>query len=184
MTDADLLKHTDKPLAVTAANTRLVLVRVERRGAGNDHIIQVDFWAAGRRDGMTAVAGKDGNPLPSAIDGSRRLLLDNIQDPTGAAERADLALLAPFKERADWAGLIKAISARSKPSPRLRHAVILAHLRMGDVDRATSELSRLRSDAPSHALVKEAASMIEAAKNSTGELRDAAVNDDGGNVLR
>lgn len=184
ITDGDLVTRSEKPLAITAANPRLVLVRIERHQKVQDEIIDVDVWVAGRRTGMSAVAGKNGDPLPGAIEGARRLVGDGVKDPSAAAERSDQALIAPFFERGDWLGLLKVVAAQSQPSPRLRYAVIMARLRLDDFDGATAELAQLRAAAPTHDLTKDAATAIDAAKAAGAALRDADPADDGGNVLR
>jgi hypothetical protein len=181
--DADLVRHADKPLAVTAKESRLVIVRVERRDAVTDRVIDVEVWAAGHRDGTTAVAKATGDPTSAAIEGACRLVREALVDPAAAAERADLALIAPFAERGDWAGLVAMAGRRENPSPRLRHAVVMAHLRLGDRAAAAEALKTLRTQAPDSPLTREAGAALDADPGGAGPLRDASPADDGSNVL-
>lgn len=184
--DNDLVTRTDKPLTATAANPKLILLRVERRDAASDKIVVVDLWAGGRWEGSTAIAGKTGDPVPAAVDNARRLLGGAVAalDPAVAAERRDRLLIAPFVERGDWAGLVAIVEQQEKPSPRLRYQAIMALLRLGDRDGARAALAKLTAAAPGHALVREATAAVEADPAGSDTLRDHAPADDGGNVLR
>jgi hypothetical protein len=182
--DADLVARSEKPLAATASDLHLVIVRVERRDSGADRVVEIDLWSGGRRDGMSAVSNAKGDPLPQAADGARRLLREASHDPATAGDRSDAALIAPFMEQADWVGLVAAVEARSDASPRLRHAAIIARLRLGDHDGAVAALAKLKAQAPQHPLTAAAAAAVEADAGGVDALRDANPNDDGGNVLR
>jgi len=182
--DADLVGRSEKTLLATAKDLRLVLVRVERRDVGPDHIADVEMWSGGRYDRMSAVVGKDGDPLPAASEGASRLLREASHDPAGAADRADTAFVAGFVEHGDWKGLIDAVAARSDARPRLCHAAILARLRLGDRAGAVSALAALRAKEPAHPLTAAAAAAVETDAGGSDTLRDAVPADDGGNTLR
>ncbi len=184
MRDADLVSRSEKPLLATAKDLQLVLVRVERRVSGEDRIIDVELWSAGRHDRMSAVAGKDGDPLPSAAEGACRLLREAAHDPAGAADRADTTFVAGFAERGDWKGLVLAVAARPDASPRLRAAAILARLRLGDHEGAVTALAALRQAAPDHPETTTAAAAVEADAGGADILRDAKPAEDAGNTLR
>lgn len=182
--DADLVERSEKPLLATAADLRLVLVRVERREVGSDQVIDVELWSGGRSDRMSAVAGKAGDPLSSAAEGSRRLLREASHDPAVAADRSDTTLVAGFVERGAWQELVAAVEARADARPRLRHAAILARLRLGDHAGAVAALAALSKDFPGHALTKAATVAVDEDAGGAETLRDAAPADDGGNTLR
>jgi hypothetical protein len=187
--DADLVARSERVLTETAKDLKLVIVRIERRQSGPDQVIDVDLWSGGRRDGMSAVSGNTGtpgaaDPLGQAVDGARRLLREASHDPAAAAERADRTFLSRFIERGDWTGLILAVDARQDASPRLRCAAIMARLRLGDRDGATAALAVVRSVAPDHPLVREAAAALESDAGGVDAMRDPAPGDDGGNILR
>jgi hypothetical protein len=187
--DADLVARSERVLTETAKDLKLVIVRIERRQSGADQLIDIDLWSGGRRDGMSAVSGDKGaagvgDPLGQAIDGARRLLREASHDPAAAAERADRTFLSRFIESGDWTGLILAVDARQDASPRLRCAAIMARLRLGDRDGATAALAVVRSAAPDHPLVREAAAALESDAGGADTMRDPAPGDDGGNILR
>jgi hypothetical protein len=183
--DADLVGRSEKALLATAKDLRLVLVRVERRDTGSDRIVEVELWSGGRHDRMSAVTGLEGDPVPSAAEGARRLLRDAAHDPVLAADRSDLAFIAGFAEQGDWKGLVAAVGARPDTGPRLRHAAILARLRLGDQAGATAALAILQQSHPGHPLTFAAADAVAADAGGSDSLRDAAKSaDDGGNILR
>jgi hypothetical protein len=183
--DADLVGHSEKVLLATAKDLRLVIVRVERRDTGSDCIVEVELWSGGRHDRMAAVSGKEGDPVPSAAEGARRLLRDAAHDPALAADRTDIAFIAGFAEQGDWKGLIAAVGARPDAGPRLRHAAILARLRMGDQAGAAAALAALQQSHAGHPLTTAAAVAVAADAGGADSLRDAAKPaDDGGNTLR
>lgn len=182
--DGDLVGRSEKTLLATAKDLRLVVVRVERRESGADRVVDVEMWSGGRHDRMSAVAGKEGDPLPSAADGARRLLREASHDPALAADRADTACIAGFAEKGDWKGLIAAVEARPDASPRLRHAAILARLRLGDQAGAVAALAALQQSDPQHPQTLAAAAAVAADAGGADSLRDAAPADDGGNTLR
>jgi hypothetical protein len=182
--DADLVGRAEKPLLATSQDLRLVIVRVERRAAGADQVVDVELWSGGHYDRMAAVAGKEGDPVVAAADGARRLLREASHDPVMAANRSDTALVASFAERGDWKGLVAAVEARSDARPRLRHAAILARLRLGDHAGAALALAALSQSDPGHPLTRAAAAAVEADAGGTDTLRDAVQADDGSNTLR
>lgn len=182
--DKDLVARTDKPLGVTAASPKLVLIRVERRDSAADHVVVVDLWAGGRWDSSTAIAGGAGDPVPAGVDNARRLFRDASLGQAAISERSDRQLIAPFAERGDWAGLVAIVERQEKPSPRLRFQAIMALLRLGDRDGARAALVKLTAEAPGHALLREAAAAIEAEPVGSDVLRDHTPADDGSNVLR
>ncbi len=183
--DADLVGRSEKVLLATAKDLRLVIVRVERRDTGSDRIVEVELWSGGRHDRMSAVSGKEGDPVPSAAEGARRLLRDAAHDPALAADRTDIAFIAGFAEQGDWKGLIAAVGARPDAGPRLRQAAILARLRLGDQAGATAALAALQQSHPGHPLTAAAAAAVAADAGGADTLRDAAKPaDDGGNTLR
>ncbi len=184
--DADLVGRSEKPVLATAADLRLVLVRVERRDTGRDRVVEVELWSGGRSDRMSAVTGPDGDPTGPAAEGARRLLAEAAHDPAAAADRTDRAFVAGFVEREDWKGLIEAVAARPDASARLRHAAVTARLRLGDRDGAARDLAVLRTAFPQHPLTAAAAAAVEAAGDGLAEdaLREARPADDGGNTLR
>jgi hypothetical protein len=182
--DADLVSRSEKVLLATAQDLRLVIVRVERREATSDQVVEVELWSGGHYDRMAAVAGKEGDPLAPAVEGARRLLREAAHDPVTAADRSDLAFVAAFVERGDWKGLVAAVAARADARPRLRHAAILARLRLGDQAGAVSALAALRQVQPDHPLTRAAAAAVEADAGGADTLRDAAPADDGSNTLR
>lgn len=182
--DADLLGRSEKALLATARDLRLVLVRVERRESGSDHVVDVDLWSGGRVERMSAAVGKDTDPIPLAEEGARRLLRDASHDAAGAADRADIAFLTAFADRGDWQGLIAAVAARPDARPRLRHAAVLARLRLGDHEGAAAALAAMRADLPDHPLTAAAAAAVAGDAGGSDTLRDAAPADAGGNVLR
>lgn len=184
LADHDLIVRSDKPLAVTAAAAKLILIRVERRDSAADHVVVVDLWAGGRWDSSTAIAGGAGDPLPAAADNVRRLLRDAALGQAVVGEKADRLLIASFVERGDWAGLVASVERLEKPSPRLRHMAIVALLRLGDRDGARAALAKLASEAPASPLLGEARAAVEADPGGPEVLRDRSPADDGGNVLR
>ncbi len=183
--DADLVSRSEKPILVTAKDLHLVIVRVERRALGDDKIIDIEMWSGGRSDRMSAVVGKDGEPEPPASEGARRLLREALHDPATAAEHADVALIATFANQADWRGMINAVEARSDARPRLLHAAILAHLRLGDLPGAKKGLAAMRARYPDAELTKAATSAVESDVGGADALRDDAVSSQAeSNVLR
>lgn len=182
--DADLVARSEKALLATAKDLRLVLVRIERRESGTDHVIDVDLWSGGRVDRMSAAVGSETDPLPLAVEGARRLLREASHDASGAADRADIAFLTGFADRGDWKGLIAAVAARPDARPRLRHAAIMARLRLGDRDGAATALAAMRTDLPDHPLTAAAAAAVAGDAGGSDTLRDSAPADAGGNVLR
>ena len=182
--DADLVGRSEKALLATATDLRLVLVRVERREVGADRIVDIEMWSGGHHDRMSAVAGKEGDPMSSAAEGARRLLREAAHDPVAAADRSDTAFIAAFAEQGDWKGLIAAVQSRPEASPRLRQAAILARLRLGDQPGAVAALTALQQSHPTHPLTIAAAAAVAADAAGSDSLRDATPADDGSNVLR
>jgi hypothetical protein len=183
--DADLVGRSEKVLLATAKDLRLVIVRIERRDTGSDRIVDVELWSGGRHDRMSAVSAKAGDPVPSAAEGARRLLRDAAHDPALAADRTDIAFIAGFAEQGDWKGLIAAVGARPDAGPRLRHAAVLARLRLGDQAGAAAALAALQQSHPGHPLTAAAAAAVAADAGGADTLRDAAKPaDDGGNTFR
>lgn len=180
--DADLIGRSDKPVLLTGKTPKLVLVRVERRDAASDRVVAVDLWSGGRTDSATAVTGATGDPVPPAAEAVNRLFRDLSQDPAAAGDRLDRNLIAPFAERGDWMGLVAAVERAEKPSPRLRHAAIMAMLRLGDRDGAKAALAAFAAAAPEHPLLREATALVQAEPGDA--MRDPVPSDDGGNVLR
>ena len=105
-------------------------------------------------------------------------------DPVVAADRADTALIVGFVERGAWKELVAAVDADANARPRLRHAAILARLRIGDHAGAQVALDALRKALPDHPLTVAAAAAVEADAGGADSLRDPAPADDGGNTLR
>lgn len=170
--DADLVGRSEKPLQATAGRPRLVLVRVERREAGDDRVIEVELWAGGRTDRMVAAVARAADPLPLAVEGARRLLREAARDPAQAQERTDTAFITGFAARGDWQGLIAAVDADPDARPRLRHAAIMARLRLGDRPGAERALAALRQTHPDHPLTTAAATAVAADAGGADALRD------------
>lgn len=182
--DAELIDRSEKALLATAKDLHLVLVRVERRESGADRVIDIDLWSGGRVDRMSSAVGQDADPLPLAIEGARRLLREAAHDPAGAAERSDRAFITGFADRGDWKGLVAAVAARPDARPRLRHAAIMARLRLGDHEGAVAALAAMRADLPDHPLTAAAAAAVNGDVGGSDTLRDATPADAGGNILR
>lgn len=182
--DADLVGRSEKPLLATAKELRLVIVRVERRESGVDHVVDVDLWSGGRSDRMSAAVGRDADPVPLAVEGARRLLREAAHDPVAAADRSDIAFLTGYADRGDWKGLVAAVAARPDASPRLRHAAIMARLRLGDHEGAVAALAAMRADLPDHPLTAAAAAAVTGDAGGSDTLRDGSPADAGGNILR
>lgn len=182
--DSDLVQRNEKAALATARDLRVVIVRVEQHESGTDRVVDVDLWSGGRADHMAAAGGKDSDPLPLAAEGARRLLREAAHDPATAADRADIAFITGFADRGDWKGLVAAVDARLDARPRLRHAAILARLRLGDHAGAATALAAMRSALPDHALTRAAAAAVEADAGGSDTLRDSTPADAGGNVLR
>lgn len=182
--DADLIERSEKALLATAKDLRVVLVRVERRDSGADRIIDIDLWSGGRVDRMSAAVSQETDPLPLAVEGARRLLREAAHDPAGAAERSDRAFITGFADRGDWKGLVVAVAARPDARPRLRHAAIMARLRLGDHEGAVAALAAMRADFPEHPLTAAANAAVSGDVGGSDTLRDGAPADAGGNILR
>jgi len=60
----------------------------------------------------------------------------------------------------------------------------MARLRLGDRDGAAAALTALRTVAPDHPLVREAAAALDSDAGGADVMRDGATGDDGGNILR
>jgi hypothetical protein len=185
MTDAELTVRGIRPLEVTAGDRRVLIVRIERRQAGDDAVVDVDCWAAGRRDSCAAVAGGGGDPSPAASDGTVRLVRAAVVAvaDTPAAGQEDQALIARLIAAADWAGLVKA--AELQPSPRLLHAAVLARLRLGDRDGASEAAQVFAGKFPGHPLAVAAGEAVAVDAGQAAELRDQRQSDGGDDrVLR
>lgn len=184
LADADLVARNEKPILATAANPRLVLVRIENRdGGGAERIVEVELWAGGRRSAMAAVAGSGGDPAAAAAEGARRLLREAALDAAGAAQRREQLLVASYAERGAWDELVAAVAAMPDATPRLRHQAILARLRLGDRTGAQRALEALARDAPADPATSAAAEAVAADAGATDVLRDPQVEAPG-NVLR
>jgi hypothetical protein len=165
--DADLVARSERALALTSTG-RLVLLRVERRQTGEDQVVDIELWAHGRRTSASAAAGKAArDPQAEAADTAAKLVADSTA--ADFRDRSDTEFLARFSEKADWRGLVQAVNRLAAPSPRLRHAAAMAHLRLGDRAAAAAEIERLRAEAPDHPLVQRG----EAALIDDAELGDA-----------
>jgi hypothetical protein len=184
MRDGDLVSRSEKPVQATAADLHLVLVRVERRESGSDRVVDIDLWSGGRIDRMSTAVGQDTDPLPLAAEGARRLLRESAHDPVAAADRADIEVISDFADRGDWKGLVASVDARSDARPRLRHAAIMARLRLGDHAGAVTALEAMRAKLPDHPLTKAAAAAVESDVGGSDTLRDGVPVDATDNVLR
>ncbi|MCX8040775.1 MAG: hypothetical protein N3B15_09440 [Planctomycetota bacterium] len=63
LSDRDLVQRSERVRDVTLADPRLAIVRVERREAGADGIIDIEIWTRGQRVPVIVAGGAARDPL-------------------------------------------------------------------------------------------------------------------------
>jgi hypothetical protein len=172
---------------LTATEKSLVVIRLERRSAGGDEILESKVWTSGRADSHVSIAGKGGDPLAGAISGIIQVIgprLPTAPDIAPSPEDAELATLAENKE---WKLLAERLEAKPERDPRQLYYLILARTRMGQPDAAREVLASMRTNHPGHFLTRAAESLVPASAKPVTETPPAGAKppgEDGGNTLR
>jgi hypothetical protein len=188
--DGDLLAASENVRALTAREA-LAVIRIERRDAGGDAVLESRVWIEGRAEAHTAITGAAASHENAAELGQRAvrgllplvapLMPDTAEDARDERERTVLAALV---RKADWQGVLERVQTERTPTPRMRYFRVLALGRLNRLEEARAALAEFARVAPAHVLLRAAGDLLPRDGESDA-LRDPGLPpDDGGNVLR
>jgi hypothetical protein len=158
--DADLIAAPKLGEHLTASDEKLVIIRLDSRDAGGDKLVECQVWSQGRLDRHAAIAGKGGDPTPGVITGVVQILgpmLSSAPIPSTGNGGADVAVLA---QRQMWHELADKAQAQADKTPRDWYYLILARVRLNQIDAARADLATMAKLFPGHFQVSAAEGLL------------------------
>ncbi len=159
--DIDLVTTPAMGEQLTAHQPEVVVIRLERRNAGGDGVIESTIWAKGHTDRHVAIAGKNTNPTEGAVNGILKMVGPSLpEDKTASADQKDESL-AHLVAKSEWEGLRDAALAIPSKTPRQHYYLILALTRLGKPSEGAEALEAMRKAWPGHFLVSSAEALLK-----------------------
>jgi hypothetical protein len=161
--DSDLVSAPEVGNQLTGRSPELVLVRMESRLSGGDQVIESSIWLHGRLEKHVAIAGQGFNATDGAVHGAVAILAPLLVPDAGGAQDAE-ARLPQLAHAEDWRGVLLLVDPYGPPSPhqsaRALYYGVLAHVRLGQLERAREVLGRLQAQWPDQVLTGAAQALI------------------------
>ena len=158
--EADLVGSQVIANHLTGADPDLVVIRVDQRSEGGDQIIESRVWFDGRSDSHVAIAGHGGDPIPSALSCIIQVLGPRLPLAPGQPANLSGGHLAQQAEKGEWQELYDSLHSLAGKDPRQCYYLVLAEVRLGQVEEARKDLEAMRAAHGTHFLVKAAASLL------------------------
>jgi hypothetical protein len=194
--DGDLVADPQLAQVVTRKDTRIAIVRLERRRMGRDVVVESGVWAGGRHDVHIAIAPTGSvtgvalaDPSLQAAQGVAGILAPWLAShKQGAATDADGILIALAGAR-DWEGILRRTADLPAATPRQLYYRIVALVRSRKVAEAEIVLPQLREIDAKGTYTAAAEDLVHVRDVGAGviDINNGSVTaplDDGSNILK
>jgi hypothetical protein len=169
--DGDLISSPEVGDQLTGRTPDLVLVRLETRKSGGDQVIESSVWLHGHVERHVAIAGQGYDAIDGAVHGVVAILAPLLVPDAGAAQDQE-ARLPQLAHAEDWKGVLALVDPYGPPpahqSARALYYGVLAHVRLGQLDRARVVLGRMHAQWHDHVLTGAADSLLPGALLQSG----------------
>ncbi|NRA39356.1 MAG: hypothetical protein HRU15_14515 [Planctomycetes bacterium] len=169
---ADLLAAGGIGKTLTKQQGNIVIIHIDKSEMKGDVIAEARLWFDGRDEKFVAISGNGGDPVPSLVAGTGRMLDYKLRQAAGDVVATHALPLSQLVKQKAWAQLLGRI-AEIKPEERAPvqlYYQIMAYVNMSDRNEAVRSLNVFRDKYPKHLLVTSAESLIPPRKMSDAEL--------------